>query len=59
MVLHLNKVARTAQQIYREYLGTVSGAFQKTIDISNFANGIYTVQLITEKGTVNKQITVH
>ena len=54
------------QQIYREYFGTVSptlsgqaGTFQKTIDISNFANGIYTVQLITEKGTVNKQITVH
>ena len=47
------------QQIYREYLGTVSGAFQKTIDISNFPNGIYTVQLITEKETVNKQITVH
>lgn len=47
------------QVIYTEKLKGIYGKYQKTIDISNFANGIYTVQLITEKGTVNKQITVH
>ena len=49
----------TGQIIYKEKLQGISGKYQKTIDISNFANGIYTVQLITDKGTVNKQITVH
>jgi len=46
------------QVIYEEKLSKYSGAYQKTIDVGKQAAGIYTLQLITEKGTMNKKIIV-
>jgi len=35
-----------------------AGIYKKTIDVGNFASGIYTLQLITEKGITNKKVIV-
>ena len=52
------------QLVINNYLGQpvysekFSGAFKTQVDLSNFANGIYAVQLITSKGTINKTVTL-
>ena len=46
------------QVIYEEKLDKYVGNYQNTIDVSNHAKGVYTLQLITEKGTINKKIEI-
>jgi PKD repeat protein len=46
------------QVIYEENLNKYAGAYKKSIDVGNNETGIYILQLITEKGTINKKIII-
>ena len=46
------------QVIYEEGLNQYTGKYQKTIDISKQATGIYTLQLISNEGIINKKIII-
>ncbi len=52
------------QLVINNYLGQpvysqkYSAAFKTQVDLSTFASGIYTVQLITSKGVITKRITL-
>ncbi len=46
------------QVIYQEKLNKYVGAYQKTIDVSEYAKGIYNLQLLGGEGTVNRKIVV-
>ncbi len=48
----------TGEVVYSENLTNFDGDFQKTIDVSQYSKGIYILNLITKKGTVNKKIVV-
>lgn len=44
------------QAIYSEENNHFSGTYRKEIDLGNSASGIYTLQIITDQGVVNKKI---
>ncbi len=46
------------QVIYTEKLNKYVGAYQKSIDVGEYAKGIYNLQLISGEGTVNRKIVV-
>ena len=48
----------TGQVVYQENLKAVSGKYQKAIDLSNYAKGIYMLKLISAQGTINRKIVI-
>jgi hypothetical protein len=46
------------QVSYQLPLGSVNGQFVKTIDVSALSNGVYSLVLITENGSVNRTIEI-
>ena len=44
--------------IYTENLSKYVGAYQKTIDVGEYAKGIYNLQLLSNEGLINKKIVV-
>ncbi|MFH1321438.1 MAG: T9SS type A sorting domain-containing protein [Bacteroidota bacterium] len=46
------------QVIYEEGLSKFAGAYQKTIDVGKYAKGVYTLQLISDEGAINRKIIV-
>ena len=56
MVIKLYNVA--GQIIYEEKLNKYIGTYQKTIDLSKQAKGIYNLQLITKEGSINEKVII-
>ena len=54
--LELELLNVIGQAVYKESLGKVSGVYQKQLDLKALAKGIYTLQLISEEGTVTRKI---
>jgi len=48
----------TGQKIMGENLNKFTGSFNKTIDVSGIAKGIYFLRIVTEKGMSNQKIIV-
>ena len=44
--------------IYQEKLNKYVGAYQNKIYVGEYSKGIYNLQFISEKGTINKKIVV-
>ncbi|MFH1320321.1 MAG: GEVED domain-containing protein [Bacteroidota bacterium] len=44
--------------IYSEHTGRIFGLFDKQIDLSNYQEGIYHLQVITDKAIINKKIII-
>ncbi|MBN4051551.1 T9SS type A sorting domain-containing protein, partial [bacterium AH-315-M05] len=56
--LTVNIMNMVGQKVFTEELIQVSGTYQKLIDLKGFAEGVYQLQLITDKGTVHKNIVI-
>lgn len=54
--LKLTLVNISGQLIFSEELSNVSGSYKRNIQLENFADGIYFLQLITNDGIVNQKI---
>ena len=48
----------TGQLIYSEEIANVSRIYSQQIDVSNYAKGIYYLQVVTEKGVINKKVVL-
>ena len=46
------------QIVYKDNLMAPSGKYQKMIDLGDQAKGVYTLQVIIESGTINKEILI-
>ena len=46
------------QAVYTETLLSVQGSYQKHLDLNEFAKGVYTFELITNKGIINRKIII-
>ena len=49
----------TGQLIYAEEIGNVSGVYSRKLDLSNYAEGIYYLQVITGEGVLNRKVVLH
>ena len=47
------------QLVYTDAVGQYTGQYRNTIDLSNVAQGVYFVQLITDQGTINRKVVLH
>lgn len=48
----------TGDAVYSSQLSNVSGEISKNIDVSNFAKGIYILNLTSTEGSVNKKVII-
>jgi len=46
------------QEVLSEKLTQIKGAYQKEIDLKGYSPGVYTLQLVTSKGIVDKRIII-
>jgi len=56
--IEMRLVSVTGEAIYTDKLTNVSGTISHKIDISNFAKGIYILNLTSGEGTVNKKVII-
>jgi PKD repeat protein len=56
--LNLRVLNATGQVILDESAGRFSGEFRTNIDLSGFANGIYLLQIQTEKGVATRRLSL-
>ncbi|RLD80311.1 MAG: hypothetical protein DRJ15_07360 [Bacteroidetes bacterium] len=56
--IEMRLVNVTGEAIYSDKLTNVSGSVNHKIDVSNFAKGIYILNLTSGEGTVNKKIII-
>jgi len=47
------------KQVYAEYIGSFNGELKKSIDLGSLANGIYLLEVNTDKGNLNKKVIVN
>jgi len=55
----LEIISLTGETVYRENLGSFQGSFDKQLDLSSFAKGIYILRLSSDSGSTNKKIVVN
>lgn len=48
----------TGQKVYQELLNNFAGHYNNQVDISNFAKGVYILQISSEKGSVREKIVI-
>lgn len=48
----------TGSIVYSENANNFKGYFYKSMDVSSFAKGVYTLRLVSDKGVVNKRIVI-
>ena len=48
----------TGQTIYKQQIDSFTGAYSKTIDLTDISKGIYLLKVVSEKGTVNKKVVI-
>jgi len=51
-------ISATGQVVYNEKTQDFTGQYLNRIDISNFAKGVYFLNMRSETGTVNKKVVV-
>lgn len=54
--LTVELVSVSGQIIYTENYNQFSGTYRKQVDLSNYAQGVYYVKLITDKGVITKKV---
>lgn len=52
-------MAINGQEIWNDNLNNFSGTYQKTIDMKGLSNGIYTLQIVTDKETIVKKVVLN
>lgn len=56
--VEIRMLSVTGEIVYNNVLSNVSGEISNSIDVSNFAKGIYILNLSSVEGTVNKKVIV-
>ncbi|MBW8050924.1 MAG: T9SS type A sorting domain-containing protein, partial [Cytophagales bacterium] len=56
--LEIKLLNAIGQVIYEEGLNKYAGKYQKTIDVGKQATGIYTLQLLSDEGIINRKIII-
>jgi hypothetical protein len=56
--IEMRLVNVTGDAIYSSTMANVSGAISKSIDVSDFAKGIYILNLSSAEGSVNKKVII-
>ncbi len=56
--VEMRMVNVTGEAVYSKLLSNVTGNISKSIDVSNFAKGIYILNLTSAEGSVNKKVIV-
>jgi len=56
--VELRLVSVTGEAVYSNSLSNISGDVNHKIDVSNFAKGIYILNLTSTEGTVNKKVII-
>ncbi|MBN4051336.1 T9SS type A sorting domain-containing protein [bacterium AH-315-M05] len=56
--LELKIVNSLGQELFTEELKQFKGPYEKQLDLNEFPAGIYTLQLLSEKGVINKKIVI-
>jgi hypothetical protein len=51
-------ISLKGETIYNQNLGSFKGIFDKQVDISSLAKGIYILRLISDLGTINEKIVL-
>ena len=46
------------ETVYSQDLGNFKGTFDKQVDLSSLAKGIYILRLISDRGTTNEKIVL-
>ncbi|MBN2175211.1 MAG: C10 family peptidase [Bacteroidales bacterium] len=54
----IQMISVTGNVIYEESARDFSGSYVNTIDLSNFADGVYFLNLSSDKGTVNQKVVI-
>lgn len=54
----VNLIDLTGKTVYSESLGMNNGNITKTVDASHLASGVYTVHIVTEKGTARRKLII-
>jgi hypothetical protein len=48
----------SGQQVYKESLNTLNGKYQRSIDVSRLAKGVYLLSVTSNKGTTNSKVVI-
>jgi len=56
--LQMKLVNVIGQVVYEENIGSIVGSYKKAINLGKNASGTYTLQMISEKGTINREVIV-
>jgi PKD repeat protein len=57
--LTVRVVNMNGQLVYTDAVGQYAGQYKNAIDLSAAAKGVYFVQIITDKGTINRKVVLH
>lgn len=57
--INLRVFNQIGEVIYTQEFGYIKGNYTKEVDLSRFANGIYFLQVITDKSIFNKRLILH
>ncbi len=55
---NIHLVSATGRLVYKEEVGSYYGDFKKSIDLSNLTRGIYFLQLVSDRGILNRKIVL-
>jgi hypothetical protein len=57
--IKIELLSLTGNTLFSETLNNFKGAYAKTLDVSDFAKGIYFLRITADSGVTNKKIIVH
>jgi len=56
--ININIFDVTGRRIYSNYEKQFSGIYNKQIDLSNYAKGLYHLRVVTKDGVVNRKMVI-